>query len=611
MKDRFVNRRYFITGLIIVAASVLVIKLFFIQVIDETYRISAENNAHRYVTQFPARGLIYDRNGKLLVYNQAAYDLMVIPGQTESFDTVHLSSLLGITVESFRERMKVARGFSKYTPSVFLKMLSSENYALLQEELYRYPGFFVQTRTLRKYVEPIASHVLGYVGEVDDKIIKSDQYYKSGDYIGVSGIEKSYETELRGEKGVTIYLVDVHNRIKGSYAEGKYDTVAVPGKDLYSTIDGDLQRYGEALMANKSGSIVAIEPSTGEILALVSAPNYDPSLLVGRIRSDNFTKLQADTLNPLFNRALMASYPPGSTFKMMTGMVGLQEGAINPSTRFSCSMGYHAGSLTIGCHSHSSPLDLANAISNSCNSYFCNTFRYTLESSKYSGAPEAYDYWRGYVTAFGFGSRLGVDLPGELNGNIPTHAYFDRYYGKDRWKALMIISMAIGQGEVGATPIQMANMTAAIANRGYFYTPHIIRSIGPGGTSAEPFRVRHDTGISQENIESVIKGMEMAVNGGAGGTAHIAALDSITICGKTGTAQNPHGKAHSVFVAFAPKENPRIAIAVYVENAGAGATIAAPVASLMIEKYLTGKVKRTDRESYIMNLEIRPDGQKH
>lgn len=608
MKDRFVNRRFFVTGLIILAASVLVIKLFFIQVIDKTYRTSAANNVLRYVTQYPARGLVYDRNGKLLVYNQAAYDLMVIPGQTDSFDTVHLSNILGITVQSFRERMKAARTYSKYSPSVFLKMLSSENYAILQEELYRYSGFFVQSRTLRKYAGPLGAHVLGYVGEVDDKIVSTEKYYKSGDYIGISGIEKSYESELRGHKGVDIFLVDVHNRIKGSYDDGRYDTVAVPGKDLYSTLDIDLQRFGEELMHNKSGSIVAIEPSTGEILALVSAPNYDPSLLVGRVRSVNFTELQSDSLNPLFNRALMASYPPGSTFKMMNGMIGLQEGAILPSSHFSCSMGYHAGSLTVGCHSHSSPLDLAHAVMNSCNSYFCNTFRHTLESSKYGSVPEAYDHWRQYITNFGFGSRLGVDLPGELNGNIPSHAYYDRYYGKDRWKALMLISLAIGQGEIGATPVQMANMTAAIANRGYFYTPHIVRSIGAGGQPAEPYLERHITGISSANIEEVIEGMQLAVNGGAGATARGAALDSIIICGKTGTAQNPHGKAHSVFVAFAPRVNPRIAIAVYVENAGAGATIAAPVASLMIEKYLTGKINRTEMENYIKNLEIRPDG---
>jgi penicillin-binding protein 2 len=602
MKDRFSNRRFFVIGLMIFAASILLIRLFYIQVINKTYRTSAANNVLRYITQYPARGLIYDRNGKLLVYNQAAYDLMVIPGQTGTFDTVHLCDVLDITLPSFRERMAAARTYSKFSSSVFLKMVSSETYARLQEEMYKYPGFFVQARTLRKYSESLGSHVLGYVGEVDDKIIGANRYYRSGDYIGISGIEKSYETELRGQKGVNIFLVDVHNRVKGEYADGRYDTVAVPGKDLYSTLDIDLQRYGEQLMHNKIGSIVAIEPATGEILTLVSAPNYDPELLVGRVRSENFLKLQSDSLNPLFNRALMASYPPGSTFKMINGMIGLQEGVITPSSRFSCSMGYHVGSLTVGCHSHSSPLDLEGAVMNSCNAWFCNAFRAILDNRAYKSAPEAFDHWRQYVTAFGFGSKLGVDLSNELSGNIPTHAYYDRYYGKDKWKSLMIISLAIGQGEIGTTPIQMANYTAAIANRGFYYIPHVVRSIGPGGNPAEPYREKKFTGISPDNIESVINGMEKAVNGGPGATARGAALDSIIICGKTGTAQNPQGEPHSIFVAFAPKENPKIAIAVYIENAGAGATYAAPVASLMIEKYLTGKIKRKDMETYIINL---------
>jgi penicillin-binding protein 2 len=599
MKDRFANRRFLVIGLMIFASAVLIIKLFYIQVIDKSARVSAANNVLRYITQYPARGLIYDRNGKVLVSNEATYDLMVIPSQTGMIDTAHFCNLLGITVESYRDRMAAARKFSRNNTSVFLKMVPAETYARLQEEMYRYPGFFVQARTLRKYAEPLGAHVLGYIGEVDDKIIASDKYYKSGDYIGINGLEKSYETELRGRKGVNIFMVDVHNRIKGSYAEGKYDTISVPGKDLYSTLDIDLERYGEQLMHNKIGSIVAIEPSTGEILALVSAPDYDPELLVGRVRSENFTRLQSDSLNPLFNRALMAAYPPGSTFKMVNGMIGLQEGVIAPETRFSCSLGYHVGSFTVSCHAHPSPLDLAGAVTNSCNAYFCNTFRYILDNRAYKSAPEGFDHWREYVTAFGFGSKLGVDLPNELSGNVPSHAYYDRYYGKDRWKSLTVISLAIGQGELGTTPIQMANYTAAIANRGYFYTPHVVRSIGAGGAPDPQFTEKRTTGISPQNVEVVIEGMEGAVREG---TARGVALDSIIICGKTGTAQNPHGPPHSIFVAFAPKINPKIAIAVYVENAGAGATYAAPVASLMIEKYLTGKVKRKDMETYIINL---------
>lgn len=608
MKDRYSNRRFFIIAIVLIAASVLIFRLFYIQIIDKTYRTSAANNVLRYVTQYPARGLIYDRNGRLIVYNQAAYDLMVIPAQTGSFDTITLAGLLDIDIADFRNRMKNAVNYSRRAPSVFLKMISSERYGLIQEELYRFPGFYVQARTLRKYSEPVAAHLLGYVGEVDDKLIASDKYYKAGDYIGVSGIEKSYEEQLRGRKGVNIFMVDVHNNIKGSYEEGKYDTIAVPGVNLWSTIDLDLQKYGEWLMSNKTGSIVAIEPSTGEVLSIVSSPSYDPSLLVGRVRSENFSMLQSDTVKPLFDRALMASYPPGSTFKMMNGLIGLQEGVIRPSSLFSCSMGYHAGSITVGCHSHNSPLDLKGAVMNSCNSWFCNAFRNILENKSYSSVQDAYDHWRSYLVAFGFGNKLGIDLPNELSGFIPTRSYYDRYYGKDRWKALTVISLAIGQGEIGTTPLQMANMAATIANRGYFYVPHVVRKVGEDGSPAQRYSQKYITGISPDNFIPVIEGMEAAVNGGEGATARGARLDSIIICGKTGTAQNPHGKDHSIFVAFAPKDDPKIAIAVYVENAGFGSTFAAPIASLMIEEYLTGTVKRKYLETYVSNLVIKPDG---
>ena len=607
MKDRYANRKYFMMALVILAGAALVIRLFFIQVLDKTYRTSAENNVLRYVTQYPARGLIYDRNGELIVYNQAAYDLLVIPVQVTAFDTARFNEILGITTAEFLARLKAARTFSRYTPSVFLKMISSETYGLLQEEMYHFPGFYVQSRTLRKYTSPVASHLLGYVGEVDDKLIAKNKYYRSGDYIGVSGIEKSYEDQLRGRKGVNIFLVDVHNNIKGSYADGRYDTTSVPGTNLYSTIDLKLQEYGEMLMRGKTGSIVAIEPSTGEILSLVSSPSYDPSLLVGRMRSDNFTNLQSDTVNPLFDRALMASYPPGSTFKIMNGLIGLQEGVISPNSLFSCSMGYHAGSLTVGCHSHRSPLNLPDAVMISCNAWFCNAFRGILENKNYASVGDAFDHWRNYLVTFGFGNKLGIDLPNELSGFIPSRSYYDRYYGKDRWKALTVISLAIGQGEIGTTPLQMANMAAVIANRGTFYIPHVVRRIGEEGSPASLYTQQYVTGISPVNFLPVIEGMEGAVNGGEGATARGAALDSIIICGKTGTAQNPHGKDHSIFVAFAPKDNPRIAIAVYVENAGFGSTFAAPIASLMIEKYLTGKTGRKYLEERVLNTVISPD----
>lgn len=609
MKDRYANRKYFLIAVVLLLALILVTRLFYIQIVDKTYRVSAANNALRPVTQYPARGLIYDRNGELIVYNQAAYDLLVIPVQTSAFDTARFNNILGITMDDFRVRMKAAVSYSRRAPSVFMKMISSETYALLQEELYRFPGFYVQARTLRKYTKPVAAHLLGYVGEVDNKLIAKDRYYRSGDYIGVSGIEKSYEEHLRGRKGVNIFLVDVHNNIKGSYAEGRYDTVAIPGTNLWSTLDLSLQEYGERLMQNKTGSIVAIEPSTGEILTLVSSPTYDPALLVGRIRSENFSMLQADTVKPLFDRALMASYPPGSTFKIMNGLIGLQEGVIKPASLFSCSNGYHAGSLTVGCHAHSSPLNLIQAVAQSCNAWFCNAFRNTLENPKYNSLQDAFDKWRDYLVAFGFGNKMGIDLSNELPGNIPTRSYYDRYYGKDRWKALTVISLAIGQGEIGATPLQMANMAAVIANRGSFYIPHVVKKIGDNGAPAPLYTQKYITGISAENFDPVIEGMEGAVNGGPGSTARGARLDSIIICGKTGTAQNPHGKDHSIFVAFAPKDNPQIAIAVYVENAGFGSTFAAPIASLMIEKYLTGEIKRKYLEDHVLNMVIKASGQ--
>ncbi len=586
-------------ALVAVASLILIARLFYIQIIDKTYRVSAANNALRPVTQYPARGLIYDRNGRLIVYNQAAYDLLVIPVQTSTFDTLRFNEILGITNEEFRARMRSAVAYSRRAPSVFMKMISSETYALLQEELYRFPGFYVQARTLRKYTSPVAAHMLGYVGEVDNRLLAKESYYRSGDYIGVSGIEKSYEEYLRGRKGVNIFLVDVHNNIKGSYADGRYDTTAIPGTNLWSTIDLQLQEYGEHLMEGKSGSIVAIEPATGEILSLVSAPTYDPSLLVGRIRSENFQSLQADTVKPLFDRALMASYPPGSTFKIMNGLIGLQEEVIRATTLFTCNNGYRAGSLLVGCHSHPSPLSLPAAVAMSCNAWFCNAFRNILENPRYEIIQDAYDKWREYLVAFGFGNKLGIDLPNELSGFVPPRSYFDRFYGKDRWRALTVISLAIGQGEIGATPLQMANMTAVIANRGSFYIPHVIKKIGDEGEAAPIYTQKYITGISPENFEPIIEGMEGAVNGGAGSTARGARLDSIIICGKTGTAQNPHGKDHSIFVAFAPKDDPQIAIAVYVENAGFGSTFAAPIASLMIEKYLTGKVSRRYLEEHV------------
>ncbi|MGD0582861.1 MAG: penicillin-binding protein 2 [Bacteroidales bacterium] len=600
MKDAYINRKYLVIALIVLSSVVLVIRLFRIQVIEQSYRISADNNVLRYVTQYPARGLIYDRNGKLLVFNQAAYDIMVVPAQTLRFDTAEFCNTLGITRSLLNERLKAAINYSRRAPSVFLKQISAETYARLQEKMFEYPGFYVQARTLRKYSKPMAAHALGYVSEVDDNIIRKEPYYKSGDYIGTGGIEESYEKELRGKKGVRIFLVDVYSRLKGSYEEGRLDTVAVQGQDIVSTIDMDLQEYAEHLMQNKSGSIVAIEPSTGEILAFVSSPGYDPALLVGRVRSENFASLLADTTQPIFNRALMASYPPGSTFKPVNGLIGLQEKVIVPSTLFSCSNGY----LFVACHSHESPLNLIGAVKNSCNSYFCQTYRRILENPVYPTITDSYSKWRDYLDQFGFGRKLGTDFVNELTGFIPTAGFYDRRYGKGRWKALMVISNAIGQGEVGTTPLQMANMASAIANRGYYLSPHIVKQIGDEPNKTGDFETKHIIGIDSLNFEYIVQGMEQAVNGGAGATASIAALKDILVCGKTGTAQNPHGKDHSIFVAFAPKDNPKIALAVYVENAGFGATYAAPVASLLIEKYLKGQITNKSNEDYIIGLNL-------
>ncbi|MDO9340566.1 MAG: penicillin-binding protein 2 [Bacteroidales bacterium] len=600
MKDAFINRKYVIMALIVLASLCLIIRLFIIQVVKDSYRLSADNNVLRYVTQYPARGLIYDRNGKLIVFNQAAYDLMVVPAQASKIDTIGFCNLIGITSELFRERMKAAINYSRRAPSVFLKQISDETYARLQEKMFMYSGFYVQPRTLRKYSKPVAAHVLGYVSEVDDGITRKDPYYKPGDYIGKSGIEEAYEKELRGRRGVKIFLVDVYNRVKGSYADGSKDTLAVQGTNIISGIDLDLQEYGELLMKNKRGSIVAIEPKTGEVLTLVSTPDYDLGLLVGRIRSDNYANLSADTLKPLFNRAVMASYPPGSAFKPINGLIALQEQVISPSTLFGC----HNGYLFLACHSHRSPLNLEDAIMISCNSYFCQAYRKVLENPKYPSVSAAYEKWKGYLNEFGFGNKLGTDFVNELPGFIPAGSYFDKYYGKNKWKALTVISMAIGQGEVGTTPLQMANMTAAIANRGYYYTPHIVKSVGTAGNIDTRFTTKHLISIDSANFEEIIKGMDAAVNGGAGKTAGIAALKDIIVCGKTGTAQNPHGKDHSVFVAFAPKDDPKIAIIVVIENAGFGATFAAPIASLMIEKYLKGEVSNKDREQSMLNLNL-------
>ncbi len=604
--DTFAVRKYIIGILIVVIGLVYIIKLFILQVVDPTYKLSASNNVIRYVTQYPARGLIYDRNGKLLVYNEAAYDLMVNPLQLQPFDTTEFCQILDIDKAYVKESINKAIDYSRYKPSIFLKQVSSKTYAHLQEKLYKFPGFFVQARTLRRYPSDIAAHVLGYVGEVNDRIIEQDPYYKSGDYIGISGIEQSYEEYIRGQKGVNIFLVDVHNRIKGPYAEGKLDKKAEVGANIISTIDADLQTYGEKLMKNKIGSIVAIEPATGEILALVSSPTYDPDLLIGRKRTENYINLTTDTLNPLFNRALMAQYPPGSTFKVINALIGLQEKVLFPSTKYECNGAYYARNIRVGCHFHKSPNDLRQSIQVSCNTYYCNVFRSILDNKKYSSIHESFDQWQKYIMSFGFGQKLNTDFTNELKGIVPSKELYNRIYGEKGWSSLTVLSLAIGQGELGITPLQMANMTATIANRGYYIPPHIVKEIEGDYALNSRLKQKKHTLIDSTYFEIVIDGMDLAVNGepGSGSTARNAHLEDIVVCGKTGTAENPHGEDHSIFIAFAPKLDPQIAIAVYIENGGFGSTWAAPTARLMIEKYLNDSISIPWWEQYILDANL-------
>ena len=599
--DQFSDRKYIIGGIVLLISLTIIIRLFYLQVIDSSYKMSAENNSKRVDFVYPARGLIYDRNHNLLVYNQPSYDLMIAPYELKPFDSVELCNILNIDIQRLRDGIK--NSYQKRRDP-FVKQLSPETYAVLQEKLFRFPGFYVNARTLRKYEREIAAHMLGYVGEVDDAIIKADPYYSLGDYIGISGLEKSYEKVLRGEKGQKVYLVDVHSRIMGPFQGGRFDKDPIVGKDLICTIDANLQEYGEKLMKNYKGSIVAIEPSTGEILALISSPSYNPSLLIGRQRTQNYLLLQKDTLEPLFNRPLMANYPPGSTFKTINGLIGLQEKVVDYNTKFYCDLGYYSGRIRVACHNHYSPLNFPQAIQNSCNAYFCNVFRRIMEDSKYGSVTDAYNNWRKHVLSFNFGRKLNSDFTNELPGFIPPSSYYDKYYGKNGWRALTIISLAIGQGELLITPIQMANATAILANHGYYYIPHSVKEI-QGKENIDPrFTKKIYSTIDTVNFAPVVEGMKLAVNGGAGSTAYWARLPNIMICGKTGTAENPHGEDHSIFIAFAPEDNPKIAIAVYVENAGFGSSYAAPIASLMIETYLTDTITRPWMEKRLLETDL-------
>lgn len=601
------GRKFIIGGFFCLIILIYIIRLFYIQVIDDQYKVAAATNALRRQTEYPIRGYIFDRKGKLLVQNEPSYDLMIIPKETKGCDTMSLCEVLKITKEEYLKRYKKAcqAPNSPRKESIFEKQMSAPTYAALQEKIYRYKGFFVQKRTVRKYPRPIAAHLLGYVNEVTKEKAAKDPYYKEGDYIGITGIERSYEEELRGKKGVQMAITDVHNKVIGQYAGGKYDTLAVPGKPLYCSIDMGLQEYGEKLMKGKKGAVVAIEPSTGEILAIISAPTYDPNLLVGgKERSRNFTKLYYDSLNlPLFNRALTAMYPPGSIFKLIDALIAQDEGLINKSTTYPCAMGYPPMGGKPKCHAHGGGKSLIGSIAVSCNSYYSYVFREIVDQKRYPNFIDGYNHWRDKVKTFGPGTRLGTDLPYDKPGNVPSVEYYNKVFGKNGWRSNTIVSLGIGQAELLLVPLQMANVVAAIANRGFYYTPHCIKGVGLEKTLHPRFKEKHFVGVqNQEAYQNVIDGMQGAME--PGGTAYASRLKGIIVCGKTGTAQNPHGKDHAVFLAFAPRENPKIAIACIIENAGFGGVWSAPVVTLMIEKYLKGKTERPEVEKRMLEANL-------
>lgn len=586
------NRQYVIGGVAVFIVTVYIIRLFTLQIMSDDYKKSADSNAFLKKVEFPARGVISDRNGQLLVYNQNAYDIMVVMNEEKGrLDTLDFCRSLGITKEYFIKRMDEIKdrnknpGYSRFTQQLFMSQLSEKEFSVFQEKIYRFPGFYVQRRSIRQYTMPYAAHILGDVAEVSQSDIEDDSYYQPGDYIGKLGVEKYYEKELRGEKGVQIMLRDVHGRIQGSYMDGKFDNRPVAGKDLTLSIDIKLQALGERLLEGKIGSIVAIEPSTGEVLCMVSSPSYDPRIMTGRKRGKMHAALSRDPWKPLLNRSIMGMYPPGSTFKTTQGLTFLSEGIISPGTMFPCNHGFYCRGLHVGCHGHASPLNLIPAIGTSCNGYFCWGLYYMLGNrKKYKNVQEAMDTWRDYMVSMGFGYKLGIDLPGEKRGLIPNAQYYDKAY-KGSWNGLTVISIAIGQGEVLLTPLQIANLGATIANRGHYYTPHIVRKV-QGMPLDEKYSERHHTKASRSAYDYIVAGMRRAVTSG---TCRAANRADYEVCGKTGTAQN-HGHDHSIFMGFAPMNDPKIAISVYVENGGFGADYGVPIGALMMEQYIKGKL---------------------
>ena len=587
------KRRYVIAGVATLIVVIYIIRLFMLQITSDDYKKSADSNAFLKKIEYPSRGIITDRTGKLLVYNQPSYDVMMVVNEARNhLDTMEFCNALNITKQEFEQRMAVIRdptrnpGYSRFTQQLFMSQLSEQDFSIFQEKMFRFPGIYIQQRTIRQYQYPFAAHVLGDVAEVSPADIEADEYYQPGDYIGKQGVERSYEKQLRGEKGMQILLRDAHGRVQGRYQNGRFDRRPVAGKNLTLGIDAKLQALGERLMEGKIGSIVAIEPSTGEVLCMVSSPSYDPRMMVGRQRSSSHRQLSQNVWKPLLNRSIMGQYPPGSTFKTTQGLTFMTEGILHPTqTRYPCQHGFNFKGLHVGCHGHASPLPLVPALSTSCNGYFCWGLYYMIGAkSKYGSVQNAMNTWRDYMVSMGFGYRLGIDLPGEKRGLIPNAEFYDKAY-KGSWNGLTIISIAIGQGEVNATPLQIANLGATIANRGWFITPHVVKRV-QGEKMDTIYSQRRYSKASREAYDYVVQGMRASATGG---TCHELARYDFMACGKTGTAQN-RGHDHSVFMGFAPMDNPKIAVAVYVENGGWGATYGVPIGGLIMEQFINGKL---------------------
>ena len=601
---RYENRKFVVVGIVLAIVVVFIGRLFSLQVLEDKYKEHADSNAFLNKTVYPSRGVMYDRTGKLLVSNQPAYDVMVCMRSVKDLDTLAFCQSLGITKEFFDKRMadvknrRLNPGYSSYTDQLFLSQLTAEDFAMFQEQLYKFSGFSIQRRTIRQYNYPVAGHLFGDLGEVSKKDIAKDGYYVQGDFIGKQGIESYYEKQLRGEKGKEVLLRDAYGRVKGAYMDGHMDVAPIPGKNLTLSLDIELQALAERLLQNKIGSVVAIEPSTGEVLCMASSPTFDPQMLVGRKRGENHRLLSQDKQKPLLNRAIMGTYPPGSTFKTSQALTYLQEGIITPETQFPCALGFKHKGLRVGCHAHSSPISLVPSLATSCNSYYCWGLYRMIGAEKYGSSQAALTRWKDHMVAMGFGYRLGIDLPGEARGFIPNESTYNKVYGKS-WNGLTIISISIGQGEVTLTPLQIANLGATIANRGYYIPPHIVKQV-----QDEPLDSLYTTPkytmVEKRHYETIVQGMREAV---LNGTCVGANLPDIEVCGKTGTAQN-RGKDHSAFMGFAPMDDPKIAVAVYVENGGFGAVYGVPIGALIMEKYLTGTLSE-ESEKKAENIQQR------